>query len=179
MPHDQRPRDQEARDRIGGSLDENLFIEAGAGTGKTTALVGRMVALVVDEGVAVEGIAAITFTERAAAELGDRFRRQLEDVARQDPDPVRRRRADVALTDVDLASLSTLHGFARRLLTEHPLEAGLPTGFDLLDDVSSQLAFDDRWDEIQRSLLDDDDLARTILLADALDIRLTLSLIHI
>ncbi|MBF42981.1 MAG: DNA helicase UvrD [Acidimicrobiaceae bacterium] len=173
MPQDQRPRDQEARDRIGGSLDENLFIEAGAGTGKTTALVGRMVALVVDEGVAVEGIAAITFTERAAAELGDRFRRQLEDVARQDPDPVRRRRADVALTDVDLASLSTLHGFARRLLTEHPLEAGLPTGFDLLDDVSSQLAFDDRWDEIQRSLLDDDDLARTILLADALDIRLT------
>ena len=54
MPQDQRPRDQEARDRIGGSLDENLFIEAGAGTGKTTALVGRMVALVVDEGVAVE-----------------------------------------------------------------------------------------------------------------------------
>ena len=108
MPQDQTPRDQEARDRIGNSLDENLFIEAGAGTGKTTALVGRMVALVVDEGVAVEGIAAITFTERAAAELGDRFRRQLEDVARQDPDPVRRQRADVALTDVDLASLSTL-----------------------------------------------------------------------
>ena len=171
-PQDQAPRDQEARDRIGKSLDENLFIEAGAGTGKTTALVGRMVALVVDEGVAVEGIAAITFTERAAAELGDRFRRQLEDVARHDPAPVRRQRADVALTDVDLASLSTLHGFARRLLTEHPLEAGLPTGFDLLDDVSSQLAFDDRWDEIQRNLLDDDDLARTILLADALDIRL-------
>ncbi|MDP6868000.1 MAG: UvrD-helicase domain-containing protein [Acidimicrobiales bacterium] len=170
--HDQAPRDQEARDRIGKSLDENLFIEAGAGTGKTTALVGRMVALVVDEGVAVEGIAAITFTERAAAELGDRFRRQLEDVARHDPVPVRRQRADAALTDVDLASLSTLHGFARRLLTDHPLEAGLPTGFDLLDDVSSQLAFDDRWDEIQWNLLDDDDLARTILLADALDIRL-------
>ena len=37
MPHDQTPRDQEARDRIGKSLNENLFIEAGAGTGKTTA----------------------------------------------------------------------------------------------------------------------------------------------
>ena len=171
-PQDQMPRDQEARDRISRSLGENLFIEAGAGTGKTTALVGRMVALVVDDGVAVEGIAAITFTERAAAELGDRFRRQLEDVARHDTDPARRQRADVALTDIDLASLSTLHGFARRLLTEHPLEAGLPTGFDLLDDVASQLAFDDRWDEIQRNLLDDDDLARTILLADALDISL-------
>jgi ATP-dependent exoDNAse (exonuclease V) beta subunit len=172
-PRDQTPRDQTARDRIGGSLDENLFVEAGAGTGKTTALVRRMVALVVDEGVAVDGIAAITFTERAAAELGDRFRRQLEDVARHDPDPVRRQRADVALIDVDLASLSTLHGFARRLLTEHPLEAGLPPGFDLLDEVSSQLGFDDRWDDLERNLLDDDRLARTILLADALGVRLS------
>ena len=63
------PGDQAPRDRIARSLDENLFVEAGAGTGKTTALVGRMVALVVDEGIAVEEIAAITFTEKAAAEL--------------------------------------------------------------------------------------------------------------
>ena len=167
------PGDQTDRDRIGHALDENLFVEAGAGTGKTTALVGRMIALVIDEGVAVEKIAAITFTERAAAELGDRFRRGLEDVARHDADPIRRERADTALTDVDLASLSTLHGFARRILTEHPLEAGLPTGFDLLDEVSSQLGFDGRWDDLQRSLLTDDDLARTILLADALGVRLS------
>ncbi|MDG1464657.1 MAG: UvrD-helicase domain-containing protein, partial [Acidimicrobiales bacterium] len=145
------PGDQADRDRIDHSLDENLFVEAGAGTGKTTALVGRMIALVVDEGVAVEKIAAITFTERAAAELGDRFRRGLEDVSRHDADPIRRQHAEAALADVDLASLSTLHGFARRLLTEHPLEAGLPTGFELLDEVSSQLGFDDRWDDVQRS----------------------------
>ena len=62
------PGDQADRDRIDHSLDENLFVEAGAGTGKTTALVGRMIALVVDEGVAVEKIAAITVTQRAAAE---------------------------------------------------------------------------------------------------------------
>ena len=167
------PGDQADRDRIGRSLDENLFVEAGAGTGKTTALVGRMIALVVDEGVAVEKIAAITFTERAAAELGDRFRRGLEDVSRHDADPIRRQHAEAALADVDLASLSTLHGFARRILTEHPLEAGLPTGFDLLDEVSSQLSFDDRWDDVQRTLLGDDALARTILLADALGVRLS------
>ena len=64
------PSDQPARNQIALSLEENLFVEAGAGTGKTTALVGRMVALVVDEGVAVEELAAITFTEKAAAELG-------------------------------------------------------------------------------------------------------------
>jgi len=165
------PGDQPARDRILGSLDENLFVEAGAGTGKTTALVGRMVGLVVDEGVAVEEIAAITFTEKAAAELGDRFRRSLEDVARHDEDSDRRARAEVALADVDLAALTTLHGFARRLLGDHPLEAGLPPGFELLDEVASHLGFDDRWADLQSTLLDDDDLARTVLLADAMDIR--------
>ncbi len=170
---DSVPGDQAARDRIGRSLDENLFVEAGAGTGKTTALVARMVALVVDEGIPIEEIAAITFTEKAAAELGDRFRRTLENVARQDDDPERRRRADTALADVDLAALTTLHGFARRLLTDHPLEAGLPPGFEVLDEISSGLDFDDRWADLQRLLLDDDDLARTVLLADALGVRMS------
>ena len=165
------PSDQPARNQIALSLEENLFVEAGAGTGKTTALVGRMVALVVDEGVAVEELAAITFTEKAAAELGDRFRRNLEDITRHDGDPARRERAETALLDADLASLTTLHGFARNLLLSHPLEAGLPPGFDLLDEVSSHLSFDDRWTVLQGRLLEDDDLARTMLLADAMQIR--------
>ena len=110
------PHDQATRDRIAHSLGENLFVEAGAGTGKTTALVARMVSLVVDEEVPVEEIVAITFTEKAAAELGDRFRRELEEVARHDVDQERRWLADLALADVDLAALTTLHGFARRLL---------------------------------------------------------------
>ena len=170
---DRPPRDQTARDQTLHSLDENLFVEAGAGTGKTTALVGRMVALVVDEGVPVEEIAAITFTEKAAAELGDRFRRRLDEVARHDPDPGRRRRADDATADVDLAALTTLHGFARRLLTDHPLEAGLPPGFEVQDENASSVGFADRWADLQHHLLTDDGLARTILLADALGIHVT------
>ena len=169
-PQDSTPGDQAARDRIAAALDDNLFVQAGAGTGKTTSLIDRMVALVVDDGVAIEGIAAITFTERAAAELGDRFRRALDDITRDDTDAQRRSRAEAALNDVDLASLSTVHGFARRLLAENPLEAGLPPGFDLLDEVTSHLAFAERWDELQEVLLADDGLARTILLANGLGI---------
>ena len=167
------PHDQATRDRIAHSLGENLFVEAGAGTGKTTALVARMVSLVVDEEVPVEEIVAITFTEKAAAELGDRFRRELEEVARHDVNQERRRLADLALADVDLAALTTLHGFARRLLTDHPLEAGLPPGFEVLNEVAGQLAFEDRWAELHHRLLADDGLERTILLADALRIRLS------
>src|SRR5207248_4297743 len=69
--------DQAARDRIAGDLETTLFVEAGAGSGKTTALVTRVVALVV-AGVELRAIAAITFTDKAAAELRDRIRRALE-----------------------------------------------------------------------------------------------------
>ena len=166
------PADQSARDAIATRLDANLFVEAGAGTGKTTALVGRMVALVLDAQMPVESIVAITFTELAAAELRDRFRQALEDRAGRESDENRRQLLEHALADVDLAPISTLHGFARRLLAEHPLEAGLPPAFDLLDEVSSRMAFEDRWSELRARLLDDPDLSQTLLLAADLDITL-------
>ena len=60
--------DQAARERIVNDLDTTLFVEAGAGTGKTTALVGRVTALV-KSGVPVNNLVVITFTRAAAAEL--------------------------------------------------------------------------------------------------------------
>jgi hypothetical protein len=78
--------DSRARDIVRGRLDETLFVEAGAGTGKTTVLVDRIVELVTADGpdlpVPMRTVAAITFTEKAAAELRDRVRRELEDRAR-------------------------------------------------------------------------------------------------
>ena len=61
--------DLATRDAIVGALDDTLFIEAGAGSGKTKALVDRIVALVVERDVPMREIAAVTFTEKAAAEL--------------------------------------------------------------------------------------------------------------
>ena len=65
--------DQDARDTVAKDLGRTLFVEAGAGTGKTTALVGRILNLVLTNDDAVRRrlsvIAAITFTEAAAAEL--------------------------------------------------------------------------------------------------------------
>src|SRR5207248_5117531 len=74
--------DQAARDRIARDLDRTLFVEAGAGSGKTTALVTRVVALVL-AGIELQSIAAITFTDKAAAELRDRIRRALQHQADQ------------------------------------------------------------------------------------------------
>jgi hypothetical protein len=67
------PVDQDVRDRITSETEQPLFVEAGAGSGKTKLLVERIVALV-REGRPMRQIAAVTFTEKAAAELRDRLR---------------------------------------------------------------------------------------------------------
>ena len=60
--------------------------------------------------------------------------------------------------------MSTLHAFAQRLLVEHPIEAGLPPRVDVVDEIQSQVAFDERWTRFVDRLLDDETLERTLLL---------------
>ena len=107
-------------------LDRTLFVEAGAGTGKTTQLVGRIASLVIDKGVRMAGIAAITFTEAAAAELSARIRVAFKRGAADSADEEVRARCRQAIEDADRAAISTLHSFASRILGEHTLDAGLP-----------------------------------------------------
>ncbi len=140
------PPDQAARDRIVDDLGATLFIEAGAGAGKTRSLVDRVVQLVLHD-VPITAIAAITFTEKAAAELRHRVRGALETL----PDP----RAVQAAADLDHAPIGTLHSFARRILNEFPIETGLPPGFRVLDALESDMHFDEEWEEFLDDLLDD------------------------
>ena len=148
MTQHEQPSDQQHRDRILQSLDENLFVEAGAGTGKTTALVGRIVTLIASGAAKMAGLAAITFTEAAAAELRDRVRRDLEIAAEDDSRDVDSRdRCRRAVSGMDAASIQTLHSFAQSLLRELPLEAGLPPGFEMLDPIAADLRFQQDWDQ--------------------------------
>src|SRR5918993_2585193 len=148
--------DQDARDAVVRDLDETLFLEAGAGSGKTSCLVDRFVALV-EAGVPADGIAAITFTEKAAAELTDRIRGRLAGRAREGSDPCER-----ALEVLDRAAIGTLHAFAQRVLNEHPIEAGLPPRITVLDEIASQVGFDARWDAYVDELLDDPEMERPL-----------------
>ena len=68
--------DSEARKLIISEIDTNIFVEAGAGSGKTTMLVERMVAMV-EKGLPVEKICTITFTKAAANEFYERFQKRL------------------------------------------------------------------------------------------------------
>src|SRR3990172_7435743 len=168
--------DQAARDRIARDLDATLFVEAGAGTGKTTELVGRIVALI-RSGVPVERIAAITFTEKAAAELSERVRKELERAA-ADKDRYasfttdERARCEQALPDLDRAAIQTLHSFAQRILSLYPLEAGLPPQLQIVDEVEGDIAFRDRWKRFVDELLDDPGMQRPLLRAFTMGLRL-------
>ncbi|HWE70846.1 MAG TPA: UvrD-helicase domain-containing protein [Acidimicrobiales bacterium] len=167
------PRDQAARTQIRTRLGVSQFVEAGAGTGKTTALVARMLELVMSGEATIDHIAAITFTDAAAAELRDRVYEALERASTGDDGPrgrddpegsppadgrVRRARARGALDEIDGAAICTLHGFAQRILAAHPFGAGLPPGFEVLDEGRSAAAFDERWDAFVDRLLDDPSL---------------------
>src|SRR5690606_17522024 len=130
--------DQDARRRIAEDHDTTLFVEAGAGSGKTSSLVSRVVSLVL-AGADVTSIAAITFTEAAAAELRARVRRALEEVeaggeVRSVVDsPEARQAASKALDRLDRATICTLHAFAQRLLLAAPIEARLPPAVEVHD----------------------------------------------
>lgn len=140
------PSDHAARRAIRECLDVNMVVEAGAGTGKTTSLIDRVLALVTTGRAAMGQIAAITFTDAAAAELRERIRESLEDAA-DSPDlpPEERIRCEAAVRDLDRASIQTLHSFAGSILAERPLEAGLPPGFQTRDEIQADIAFDERW----------------------------------
>jgi ATP-dependent exoDNAse (exonuclease V) beta subunit len=142
--------DAVARQVVIGDLDRTLFVEAGAGSGKTRSLVERVANLVV-AGVPVTQIAAITFTEAAARELRIRVRDELE---RRAVDTDLSHLVDAA-AQVEGASFTTLHGFALQLLSDHPVEAGLPPGFGVIDEISSILDFQEGWRSFAGRIGDD------------------------
>jgi ATP-dependent exoDNAse (exonuclease V) beta subunit len=162
--------DQRARDRIRSDLDRTLFVSAGAGSGKTTELVERVLALV-RAGTPVDRLAAITFTEKSADELRDRIRRELERHAERAEDPAARRACAVALDDLDQAAICTLHSFAQRVLTAFPLEAGVPPAFAVLDEITSDRDFEERWQAFYDELVERPELDRTMTLALELGIK--------
>jgi len=160
--------DQADRDRVYRQTGTTMFVEAGAGTGKTTALVNRMLELVTGPGAtAIGSIAAITFTDKAAAELRNRVRARLNERLASTSSEHDKAELTGVLDGLDSAAISTLHGFARRILAEHPIEAGLPPRFEALDQISSDVEFDERWHRFIDDLLSDVGIAWAVGLVDA------------
>ena len=169
------PVDADARQTIGEDLGATLFVEASAGTGKTTSLVQRVTNLVATGTTTLDRVAAITFTEAAASELRDRIRAELEKASGDDQrDQPERDRCFQGIADLDQADISTLHSFAGNLLRERPLEAGLPPSFETSDEILAGIKFEDEWSAwLDRHLDGESDLAPHLALALTLGLTLT------
>ncbi|MBC7788802.1 MAG: UvrD-helicase domain-containing protein [Anaerolineae bacterium] len=124
-----------------GARGGKVTLSAGAGSGKTRVLVDRFVALA-EEGVSPTAILAVTYTEKAAAEMKQRIVARFTERGEHEM----RRLAESAY-------ISTIHGFCARLLRENPIAARLDPSFSVMDDLTRgifldeqiEAMFDDPW----------------------------------
>ena len=107
-------------------LAESMAVSAGAGSGKTTSLVGRVAALLSQPGVEASQLVVITFTDKAAREVAHKLREALPDLT------------------LDEAYVGTIHGFCQSILRRFPIEAGLPPKFTTADELTSGVMADAR-----------------------------------
>jgi ATP-dependent helicase/nuclease subunit A len=131
-----------------------VFVSAGAGTGKTAVLVERVVRAVCERGLDVDSILVITYTRRAAGELRTRIRAALAERGRHD---LARR--------LDGAWISTIHGFCARVLRAYPLAAGLDPRFRELDEAQAAVLRSEAFGAALAEFCSGDDPQRLELLA--------------
>ena len=159
--------------------DRTLLVEAGAGSGKTAVLAGR-IAMMLLRGVPPHTIAAVTFTELAASELLFRVREFVDRLQNGDipqelrfvlPDGLSKTQfghLKQAESFIDDITCSTIHGFCQRLIAPYPVEANVDPGASVMDPDQAKLAFIDIVQEWLREELDGESggLLAEMVLAD-------------
>ena len=156
--------DGAARRAIREDLSTTILVEAAAGTGKTSSLVERMVALVATGTTTVDRLSAVTFTIRAAAQLKQGFQNALEKALAGEADEATAARLGAALARLDCCFVGTIHAFAARLLRERPVEAAVDPGFAEMDEAEDGAARGEAWDRFAEDLFVNGDprLARLV-----------------
>lgn len=173
--------DASARSTALTALDRSLQVEAGAGSGKTSLLAGRIIAHLA-AGVDPRSIAAVSFTEMAAAELMSRVSGFIDRVVGNDVPPdiasafpggtTQEQIENLKTAKEDIGDLvcTTIHGFCQRIIKPYPVEANIDPGAQILDPIDAGLAFDDIFEGWLRSRLSghepDKDLITTIITND-------------
>ncbi len=153
-------RDAQARTLAATTFDRNVVVTAGAGTGKTTLLVDRLVHLIVKspDPVPLPEIVALTFMIKAANEIKIRLQERLLDLAARPEaatDLLERyrlsaselaARAEAAVLEVERSQIGTIHSFAAHLLRLYPVEAGVDPGFEPDEGVGFEEHFQREWE---------------------------------
>jgi len=157
--------DSRDREAAVNTFDRNIFLAAGAGSGKTRVLVDRYVKMLEDDLAGVPEIVAITFTEKAAAEMRKRIRlRCTEKIDSLGHDEEQRRKWERHRCNLESAPISTIHSLCTRLLKENPVAAGIDPGFNVLDETQARMLLTETVEEFfVRRLTEDPDTAPAAL----------------
>ncbi len=157
--------DAQERERAATTFDRNVVVTAGAGTGKTTLLINRLIHLLMKEPrpLKVTEIVALTFTNKAADEIRVRLRSRLRGLLeaaseenrsevgelmkryRLDKDQIDSR-AREALAGMEKGEIGTIHSFASRLLRLYPVEAGVDPQFHEDEGIRFERHFKEKWE---------------------------------
>lgn len=140
--------DADARARIANDLDTTLVVEAAAGTGKTTALVERILSLLKSGKATLSTLVAVTFTEKAAGEMKLRLRTEIEKARSKAKDEAERAHLNDALRQLEAAHIGTIHAFCADMLRERPVEARVDPLFEVASEDESERLYDEaftRW----------------------------------
>jgi ATP-dependent exoDNAse (exonuclease V) beta subunit len=148
------PQDQAARDRILTQLDTTFVVEAAAGTGKTTVLVGRIVKTVRLGRARLAEIISVTFTEKAAGEMKLRLRDALER-ERTEAAGAERDRLTQALEELEVARIGTIHELCADLLREYPVEARVDPQFEVAAEADADVLMEAAFEQVFPALLRD------------------------
>ncbi len=114
------------------NIDRHICVTAGAGSGKTTVLVGRYLEILQQANVTPEQVVAITFTDKAAAEMKGRI---IEELSHPQHAEIRRRHIE----QMNTAPISTIHSFCANILREFPFQAGVPANFSIVQGIDQKL----------------------------------------
>ncbi|MBZ5606751.1 MAG: UvrD-helicase domain-containing protein [Acidobacteriia bacterium] len=134
--------DKAARQRIRTSLSESLLVEASAGTGKTTELIARIVAVLASGATTIDHIVAVTFTNKAAGELKLRLRQELDLARDRARTPDERVAVESALEHLEEACIGTIHSFCAQILRERPVEAVVDPAFEELSEQQASRIYE-------------------------------------
>ncbi len=156
--------DEKARNQIREDLDHTYLVEAGAGTGKTTLLVARILQIVRSGKASLPQVVAITFTEKAAQELKNRLKERLEAEIENQSDPFIQKVFNQALRDLEYSSISTIHGFCNSILREKAVEAQVDIGFTVVNESGANILYDQVWERwLLQKIRDKEDFLRDLL----------------
>ena len=130
------------------NIDRHISVTAGAGSGKTTVLVNRYLEILKQENVSPDQVVAITFTDKAAAEMKGRI---IEELNKPHNAVIRTKHIE----QMNSAPISTIHSFCGNILREFPFQAGVPANFSIVQGIDQKLLLNQTIRKLLRDIATD------------------------